>query len=260
MTNVTRQALAFAFILLLWAPARCIEIVDVRKDARKKDQRSIAAAVEKTAMKLTRAYIAEQYEAFAAGDVTFRMLKRYLAATMEMPEAAFKNGALLGDALDDEVEAITQRCDTGKREMETCVEPTAANRLWELSSATRADAGLDPNGKEAVAMRTRLAEEGAARVSAATKSSVAGADEPRSGARARVKRVAALVVCTVLCVVAVAMGHRALVCTGACGCDARRGSDVPTKRRGAKAKAHRERLRKLADAEARRQTRRKRTN
>ena len=254
------RLIVLSFLALLWVPTRSIEIVDVRKEARAKDQRSIAAAVEKTAMKLTRAYIADQYEAFAAGGVTFRMLKRHLAAKMELPEAAFKNGAPLGDALDDEVEAVTQRCDTGKREKETCVEPTAENRLWELSAATRADAGLDPNGKEAVAMRARLAEEDDARASADAASGIAGAEQPRSGRRARVKRIAMLSVCAALCAVAVAMVRKAMLRRGACCCAARSGSNASKKRFGKKWKAHRERVRKLADNEARRQTRRKRTN
>ena len=65
-------------------------------------------------LQLAREYIDSHYDDFANSTLTFRNLKNHLAESTGLPYSAFANDQPLGASLDDEVEAITKRCDTGK--------------------------------------------------------------------------------------------------------------------------------------------------
>ena len=65
-------------------------------------------------LQLAREYIDSHYDDFANATLTFRNLKTHLAESTGLPYSAFANDSPLGASLDDEVEAITKRCDTGK--------------------------------------------------------------------------------------------------------------------------------------------------
>ena len=120
-------------------------------------------AVELKTLKLTRQWIEAQYVPFAAGRATFTMLKHHLAKKLALPHTAFAPGKRMGDLVDDEVHAVTARCDTGKRAMERCVWPTPTNVLWDLSVETIiAEASLNPNSVEAQRVRERERESAAA--------------------------------------------------------------------------------------------------
>ena len=222
------------------------------------NQRAVAAAVREKTLKLTRQYILAQYDAFATGALTFRILKGHLAKATQLPEKALVNGGLLGDALDDEVEAITQRCDTGKRAKETCVVPSATNAHWELSEETRAASGLDSSSVEAVEMRAQMAakreqKEAAARSAAAGGSSAAedGHLPPlQSLVDGALDQWGALQVVAII--VAVALALLGTVALSSMGLRSDELGVKKSKLRGKRAIAHRQRMRKLAAADARR--------
>lgn len=115
-------------------------------------------ALELQTLKLTRQWIQARYDSFSRGQTTFQMLKVYFAKKLTLPPSDFDPGTPLGDMIDDEVGAVTARCDTGKRAMDECLYPTPTNVLWELSYETRVkEGGLDPNSEEARNLRQREA-------------------------------------------------------------------------------------------------------
>lgn len=80
-----------------------------------------------------RRYIFDNYDAFASSDLTFRMLKTHLSSKLGVDYESFGSDTELGQALDDEVEAITLRCETGKLSADQCVwSPTSRSRqsVW----------------------------------------------------------------------------------------------------------------------------------
>lgn len=91
---------------------------------------------EENMVEEVRRYISANYDAFAASDLTFRMLKKHLSSSLGTDYESFGGDTELGQALDDEVEAITLRCETGKVPAHECVWPemVAASTTAALSS------------------------------------------------------------------------------------------------------------------------------
>ena len=106
-------------------------------------------------LQLVREFIDANYEDFASSTLTFRSLKTNLSDSTGLPYAAFDKDTMLGTAVDDEVSAITSRCDTGK-EAKACIfaadfvpvaepeEPASSTRASKLARDIKAATKKEP--------------------------------------------------------------------------------------------------------------------
>ena len=79
----------------------------------------------------TRKFIEANWGAFRSSALTFRKLKTHLVSVLGLNyDDLDVHRTELGSALDDEVEAITQRCDTGRVSHQICLWPRADGSLY----------------------------------------------------------------------------------------------------------------------------------
>ena len=74
---------------------------------------------ERAALPLVRDYIISHYDDFAASKLTFRDLKEHLGSAMGMTYEELKSDELSA-VIEDAVDAISTKCDSGKTDREQC--------------------------------------------------------------------------------------------------------------------------------------------